>query len=169
MVCDGFVRHFSDRWLMWYCFGTNWVPDPLTGRPERTYKITAGHSEDGVNWRPGGGEQIIPSTVFGDMEAQALPAVIASPDGWEMVFCYRHAFGFRDDPARGYQLGYAQSSDGHTWARNDSLLDIPHAEFDSEMRCYPHIVRVGDRRYVLFNGNAFGRDGFGIAEWREGA
>jgi hypothetical protein len=31
------------------------------------------------------------------------------------------------------------------------------------MLCYPHVFRCEGRVYMLYNGNAFGRDGFGVA------
>ena len=31
------------------------------------------------------------------------------------------------------------------------------------MLCYPHVFACGGQMYMLYNGNAFGRDGFGVA------
>lgn len=31
------------------------------------------------------------------------------------------------------------------------------------MVAYPHTFTVNGKRYLLYNGNAFGRDGFGVA------
>jgi hypothetical protein len=33
---------------------------------------------------------------------------------------------------------------------------------------YPAVVRHGDRLVMLYNGDAFGRDGIGAAVWRDG-
>ena len=35
--------------------------------------------------------------------------------------------------------------------------------WDSEMQCYPHVFWCGDTAFLLYNGNAFGRGGFGGA------
>jgi hypothetical protein len=85
----------------------------------------------------------------------------------QMVFCYRETFDFRTNPSRMYRLGHAVSPDGLAWARDDSQVEFPRLEFDSEMRCYPHLCAVDDRRFLLYNGNEFGRWGFGVAEWTE--
>jgi hypothetical protein len=31
------------------------------------------------------------------------------------------------------------------------------------MLCYPHVFWCGEKVYMLYNGNAFGRHGFGVA------
>ena len=36
-------------------------------------------------------------------------------------------------------------------------------DWDGEMQAYPQIVEDGGRTLVLYNGNGFGRDGFGAA------
>jgi hypothetical protein len=82
-----------------------------------------------------------------------------------MVFCYREASGFRTDPTRGYRLGQAWSDDLQTWTRAD---DLPHFDrepgaWDSDMVCYPHLTTIDGRIVLLYNGNAFGREGFGAA------
>ena len=38
-------------------------------------------------------------------------------------------------------------------------------DWDSEMQCYPHLFRCDEKVYLLYNGNAFGKAGFGLAEW----
>ena len=35
------------------------------------------------------------------------------------------------------------------------------------MRCYPHLFQVDERTYLMYNGNEFGRFGFGVAELEE--
>jgi hypothetical protein len=32
------------------------------------------------------------------------------------------------------------------------------------MQCYPHVFTCDDRVYMLYNGNEFGKFGFGLAE-----
>jgi hypothetical protein len=82
-----------------------------------------------------------------------------------MWFCYRHGVAFRN-AERGYRIGFAWSEDLVTWHRDDELGALPvSAEgWDSEMVCYPSIVVDGDRTYMFYSGNGFGRVGFGYAE-----
>jgi hypothetical protein len=82
-----------------------------------------------------------------------------------MYFCYRYATDFRANRERAYRLGYAWSRDGRRWTRDDreAGIDVSAAGWDAEMQCYPHVFWCDDQAYLLYNGNAFGRDGFGVA------
>ena len=42
-------------------------------------------------------------------------------------------------------------------------LDVSATGWDADMQCYPHAFGCDDQVYLLYNGNAFGRDGFGVA------
>ena len=83
-----------------------------------------------------------------------------------MVFCYRECFDFRLQQGRGYRLGYAWSTDLFTWHRDDNQVSqlMSQDEWDSQMQCYPHLFRCDEKVYLLYNGNAFGKEGFGLAE-----
>jgi hypothetical protein len=63
-------------------------------------------------------------------------------------------------------LGYAFSDDLITWVRDDenSGIDLSETGWDSEMMCYPHIFECDGKQFLLYNGNEFGKYGFGIAE-----
>ena len=65
-----------------------------------------------------------------------------------------------------YRIGYADSPDGVNWTRRDEEAGITVAEngWDSEMICYPFIFDYKSERYMLYNGNAYGKTGFGIAK-----
>jgi hypothetical protein len=43
-------------------------------------------------------------------------------------------------------------------------LIVDEGTWDSDMQCYPHVFGCDGKTYLLYNGNAFGRDGFGLAE-----
>ena len=64
-----------------------------------------------------------------------------------------------------YQIGYAESEDGKNWNRLDHLCSINSAPdgWDSEMLAYPHVFKHGEALYMLYNGNGYGKTGFGIA------
>ena len=82
-----------------------------------------------------------------------------------MVFCFRHSSDFRHNSERGYKLGYASSKDLVSWVRDDAKLNLGLANegWDSEMMCYPHLFKMDNNIYLLYNGNNFGRYGFGAA------
>jgi hypothetical protein len=165
LVGDSFVRYYSGSFHMWYIFGIKWITTD-NGDSERIYKIGYASSQNGIDWKKNEGVPIIPD-VLGPDECQALPTVIFHQNRYHVVFCYRYATDFRKNPSRGYRLGYAWSDDLHTWNRDDNLLNLTtgeHGQWDSEMMCYPHLFEVNGVVYLLYNGNLFGKEGFGLAK-----
>jgi len=163
LVGDSFVLNINSVYHMWYIFGTRWI-DTLEEGPARVYKIGHAISQDGLNWQKNDGKQIIPDFLNID-ECQALPTVLFHNDCYHMYFCYREATGFRTDVNRGYRLGYAYSLDLVHWIRDESKVGISlsNSGWDSKMMCYPHIFKCEENVYLLYNGNEFGKNGFGIA------
>ena len=133
--------------------------------PDRTYKIGHAVSNDGIAWRRDGGRQII-SDRIGPAESQALPTVVKINSRYHMFFCYRESFDFRLGSGRGYRIGHAWSEDLESWTRDDSvpLLEGTPNSWDSDMQCYPHAFTSNGKICLLYNGNEFGRYGFGLAE-----
>jgi hypothetical protein len=163
LVGDGFVVKYDDIYHMWYVFGSKWIADASEPEPQRVYKIVHATSGDGVSWERNG-KQII-SDKLNENECQALPSVAYFAGKYHMVFCYRQAIGFRTNRADGYRLGYASSEDLTHWQRDDDNLGITvsDSDWDSDMMCYPHIFVCDNKIYLLYNGNEFGRSGFGLA------
>lgn len=163
LVADAFVRRYGDIYYMWYIYGTKWQKFSEAEPPDRVYKIAHATSHDGINWRRDG-RQIISDRLNAD-ECQALPTVFAADGIYHMYFCYRQAFGFRQDCSRAYRIGYAHSVDLENWVRDDSLAGIEPSNdgWDSQMQCYPHVFECDSIVYLLYNGNEFGRRGFGLA------
>ena len=150
---------------MWYIFGTGWKKFSPDAVPDRTYKIGHATSVDGIHWTKEEGRQIITDTL-GEDESQALPTVIKIDSHHHMFFCYRQSFDFRQTKGRGYRIGHAYSDDLKNWTRDDEnpLLDVTPDGWDSDMLCYPHVFECDGKVYLLYNGNEFGRYGFGLAE-----
>ena len=165
LVGDGFVLRDATTFHMWYIFGQRWSVERPGAAPDRVYKIGHATSPDGVHFVKQDGVQIVPD-VLGRDECQALPSVVFFGDAWHMAFCYRDIHGFRTDPARGYRIGYARSSDLMSWHRDDAALGLvgTSGSWDQDMQCYPHLCVVNGEMLLLYNGNAFGKDGFGLAK-----
>ena len=79
-----------------------------------------------------------------------------------MWYCYAIGHG-------GYRIGYAESDDGIKWERMDDIagLDVSPIGWDSEMVAYPYVFKHRGKKYMLYNGNGYGRTGFGLAVWEE--
>jgi hypothetical protein len=163
LIGDPFVLHLQGQYHMWYIFGQRWS-DATENEPEaRVYKIAHATSKDGLDWMRS--SQTIISDKLGIDECQALPTVFLKNDIYHMLFCYRQATGFRKDATRGYRLGYAYSKDLKNWIRDDSIsgIDVTPGDWDSDMMCYPHVFECEGKHYLLYNGNEFGKHGFGLA------
>jgi hypothetical protein len=164
LVGDGFVKIIGGVFHMWYIFGTGWKRFSADAPPDRTYKIAHAVSSDGVQWVKEEARRIIADRLGAD-ESQALPTVIGIGGRYHMFFCYRESFDFRKNKERGYRIGHAYSDDLASWKRDDDnpLLDVTPGDWDSDMLCYPHVFECDSKVYLLYNGNEFGRYGFGLA------
>jgi len=102
---------------------------------------------------------------LGPDESQALPSIAEINGRYHMFFCYRQSFDFRKNKYRGYRIGHAYSDDLINWTRDDEnpLLEVSSEEWDADMQCYPHVFECDGAVYLLYNGNEFGRHGFGLA------
>lgn len=164
LVGDGFVKVIGGVFHMWYIFGTRWKRFAPDASPDRIYKISHAVSSDGINWVKEEARQIISDRLGAD-ESQALPTVIEIDGRHHMFFCYRQSSDFRKNRDRGYRIGHAWTVDLVNWERDDEnlLIDVTPGEWDSDMLCYPHVFERDGKVYLLYNGNEFGRYGFGLA------
>lgn len=139
-------------WRMWYLSCTEWV---MSGNlPKHKYHIKYAESDDGINWERSGEVAID----YADDEEYAIsrPSVIYDDGCWKMWYSYR---------GESYRIGYAESCDGHHWERLDHKvgIDVSEKGWDSEMIEYPYVFDHKGQRYMLYNGNAYGETGFGLA------
>jgi hypothetical protein len=164
LVADPFVAMFGNTFHMWHIFGVGWKPALPEAAPDRVYKIGHATSSDGVSWVKEDGRQVVANRLGAD-ECQALPTVIAISGRYHMFFCYRQTHDFRTNRSRSYRIGHASSSDLDNWTRDDGQMNIEPSDegWDSGMLCYPHVFECDGLVYLLYNGNEFGRHGFGLA------
>lgn len=167
LVGDPFAVRDGSGFAMAYMFGRGWSRPSPDAAPERVYKIGMAFSDDGVEWRRASGRAVLPDR-RGPSECQALPSIAWFDGLWRMVFCHRAQVGFRDDPALGYRIGYAWSRDLRTWTRDDDALGFSGGagDWDGAMQCYPSLFVHQGRLLMFYNGDRFGREGFGMCEIR---
>jgi len=151
------VMHDDDSWRMWYVSCDRW--EVKQNEIRHFYNIKHKTSSDGIYWSPHSTTCIDYSN---DYEyAISRPSVIRSPQG-----LYRMWYSFRAQASvASYRLGYAESIDGIKWVRKDDLvgIDISSDGWDSEMICYPRVFEHKAQLYMLYNGNGYGKSGFGLA------
>jgi len=142
---------------IWYGSTLAWD----AGNGEMLHVIHQASSIDGHNWHR---EGLAVPYELGKAQAFSRPTVRKDAnDGFEMWFSYR---GTRDQP---YRIGYASSKNGVDWQlRLDRAgIDVSAGGWDSDMIEYPFVFEHGGERYMLYNGNGYGRSGFGLALWVE--
>lgn len=156
------VRLFNNRLYMFYIAGEKWVKTEQ-GTSESIYKIRMATSDNGLDWRRNGINILTP--VLEPSECQAGPDVFYLDGKYHMYFSYRYALDFRRNK-RGYRIGYAHSEDLLNWYRDDKNagIGLSEAGWDSIDMHYPHVFAVDGIYYMLYNGNDFGKNGFGLAK-----
>lgn len=147
----------EDFWRMWYLSCTGW--QMREGKPEHKYHIKYAESRDGINWQREG----LVAIDFADDQEYAIsrPSVIHDNDRWRMWYSFR---------GQSYRIGYAESDDGRQWKRLDSEvgIDVSTTGWDSKMIEYPFVFDHKGQRYMLYNGNGYGKTGFGLAVLEQG-
>lgn len=140
-------------WRMWYVSGVRWTIE--SGAPKHYYHVRYAESPDGLHWRREG--RVCIDFASASEYAIGRPCVIKDADG-----CYRMWYSYR---GAAYRIGYAESADGIAWVRRDEDAGIePSVDgWDSEMIEYPAVFDAGGHRYMLYNGNGYGKTGLGLA------
>lgn len=151
----------------WYLSCTEWRI--VNNKPEPRYHIKYAESNDGINWERKGNVAI---DYADDHEAGIVKASVILESGrYRMWYSYRKFGDYRVDKAFSYRIGYAESIDGINWKRMDGdkaqTLSISNesTEWDSLMVEYPHVIDVKNKRLMFYNGNTFGKSGFGYSEY----
>ncbi|MGZ3689184.1 MAG: hypothetical protein ACXWPM_00920 [Bdellovibrionota bacterium] len=144
-----FASRVGDSWKLYYVSGVGWVDKDLP-----RYNIQVATSKDGLEWQRDG----IVCIDFKDPSENALarPWVIHEDGVYKMWFAHKGAE---------YRMGYAESLDGLKWERNDALagIDVTPGSWDSTMLEYASVIVSQGRKYMFYNGDNYGRDGFGLA------
>jgi hypothetical protein len=148
-------------WRAWYQSITKWLDIDNVSEP--FYHIKYAESSDGINWNRKGNIAI---DYKDESEAGICSATVIHQDGvFQMWYCYRGLVNYRFDKKTSYKIGYAESQNGYHWIRRDKLvgIDISHEGWDNEMMAYPNVIQFKGRKFMFYNGNGFGRTGFGYA------
>lgn len=137
-----------------------WYPSVVTweaGNGEMLAVVKHATSTDGEKWSRHGA--VIPYAL-GIAQAFSRPSVLhTEADGLHMWFSYRSGTG------QSYRIGHAIRSAAGQWklALNSLTMDISREGWDSEMVEYPFVFEHKEKIYMLYNGNGYGKTGFGLA------
>jgi hypothetical protein len=148
------VREGS-KYRMWYGSNLRWGPE----KKDMLHVLKYAESDDAIHWKRDG--RIVIDSSGPEEYAICKPCVMRDADAYRMWFCSR---------GDKYRIQYAESKDGLEWKRfgKDPGIDVSANGWDSDMIEYPSIFDHRGKRYMLYAGNAFGREGFGIASFESG-
>ncbi len=152
---------------IWYLSCTEWHKPQESAILEPCYNIKYAESNDGIHWHREGLVAI--DFEHPDEGGISRPSVIKYKDHYKMWFSYRAKDDFRDNTDRSYRIGYAESLDGKSWKRLDNHvgIDISETGWDSQMIEYPMVFDNNGTLTMIYNGNGFGKSGFGYAIYED--
>jgi predicted GH43/DUF377 family glycosyl hydrolase len=141
------------RWRAWYGAGDSF--DTVEDRQFPRYNIRHAFSSDGIHLESR--YDVCVDMREGEYRV-GRPYVIKRDE----VYCMFYGAGTIEE---GYRLAYAESADGINWTRRDKDIgiEVSTSGWDSRMQGYPAVVTYEDRTYMFYNGNDYGREGFGYA------
>jgi hypothetical protein len=149
-----YVVRDGAMWKVWYSAGSSTAL--INGQQTPTYSIRSAESADGLEW-PAEGREILrpePPDEFG----VGRPCVTL--DGDELWFSVRSL-------SKGYRIAVARANEAGDFERADPGIQPSEHGWDSEMLCFPQVIETRAGRYLFYNGNDYGRTGFGVAKWRD--
>ncbi|WP_338815498.1 hypothetical protein V9L05_23195 (plasmid) [Bernardetia sp. Wsw4-3y2] len=148
-------------WKMWYLSCTKW--EIINDKPEPFYHIKYAESLDGIHWKREG----VVAIDFKDQTEGGIvsASVLKENNIYKMWYGYRSAKDYRTTTENTYRIGYAESNEGKSWKRLDEDVGIELSEqgWDSQMISYPNVIQSQGQKYMFYNGNGFGKSGFGYA------
>ena len=142
----------NNMWRMWYVSCVGWKIED--DKPKHYYHIKYAESKDGIHWDRNG--IVCIDFKSKDEYALARPCVLKENGTYRMWYSCR---------GESYRVGYAESEDGIKWQRKDEEvgIDVSESGWDSEMVEYAFVFNHSSKKYMLYNGNDYGKTGLGYA------
>ena len=146
------LKKSESDYLIWYGSTISWD----CGNGEMLHIIKGASSKDGIQWDFN--KSVLPYSI-GKLQAFSRPTVIKNNGYIEMWFSYRKNKNTK------YRIGYAHTKNYKNWTIENKIvgIDVSKNGWDNDMVCYPYVFKHQGAKYMLYNGNGFGKTGIGIA------
>jgi hypothetical protein len=146
-----FVLKQNNDLLLWYGSNLHWGNDQRIMH----HHLKLARSANGTDWLK---EGVVLDLERPEEVAVLKPSVILENGLYKMWYSYKTSQ---------YAIGYAESTDGYQWQRQDQLAGISTSSsgWDDTAVAYPHVFFANGQKYLLYNGNQYGKTGFGLAVW----
>ena len=155
-VMAPFVLKEDNHWSMWYSSGYKLFREE--GQLRSYYDIKYAKSRDGLSWESTG---IVSIPLINGITNIARPSILFDND------IYKVWFPYVTKNNRQYQIGYGTSKNGRNFEMDTNWMKFqPSSElnaFDHKAVTYPFVFDHAGQRYMLYNGDQFGKTGFGLA------
>ena len=148
--CAVWIDH--EGWKMIYTSFGPWIGDDSQARP--CYQLKEAISDDGISWHRTG--RVVIDFAYPDEHIIGKPMVLRDGNVTRLWYSHRgHA----------YRIGYAESTNGRDFVRMDDRvgIDVSMSGWDSEMIEYAYVFDLNGDRFMIYNGNGFGKTGLGYA------
>jgi hypothetical protein len=154
-VASNHVVFHEGVFKMWYLSCVKW--EKKENEIRHFYHIKYATSNDGINWERNNWVAI--DFIYENEYAISVPRVILEDGIFKMWYSYRGGL-----ESSKYRIGYAESFDGKNWTRKDDSLSfiLSGQNWDNDMICYPFVFSQNKTKYMLYNGNDYGKKGIGL-------
>jgi predicted GH43/DUF377 family glycosyl hydrolase len=151
-ACFVTYNPYKNIYIMWYESCNKWIVDKTNSNC--FFSINLAFSNDGFNWKRENKKCIEPENTENIV---ARPVVVFQENLYSMWYCAK-------DKGK-YQITYAESEDGENWGRKNNTINFisKRTNWDNEQMCYPYVFTHDNKKYMLYNGNGYGKSGFGLA------
>jgi hypothetical protein len=156
------VLRTDEGYRMWYVGGTQWRD--VDGFPDLFYEIRTTHSDDGKLWDPRSATAV---ALRPPLEAGLGRPWITDGGGGRRLWLSRRGKSYRGPGDGAYHLVSIAADCQGSFAGPAEPVQFENppvaGDFDSWMQAYACIVPHGEDLVMFYNGNDFGRAGFGWA------
>ena len=140
-----------------------WYEEILWAKKNKQIQIASvnfnfAQSKDGINWKEKDIQRI---DAFNNICLFSRPTVIIKNGTYKMWYSMKQN--------NKYRIGYAESKNGIEWSRKDNKagIGLSKSGWDSDEIEYPFVFEHEEKTYMLYNGNSYGKSGFGLAKLTE--
>ncbi len=143
------ITRIDGKYRMLFSLGTDWILH--NERKESIYSLASATSDDGINWDN-----------FKHINKSDSKLCTARPFRFEShtYFSERPAFGFREK-GFGYRIRATRNLE-EPFQQTCEL--VWNGGRDDRDRAYASVIEFSGKRYIFYNGEQFGKNGFHIAE-----
>lgn len=155
------IKFHENDWRMWYLSCQK--IEVINNIPEPFYNVKYATSKNGIDWHR---EEKVCIDFDDRTDAIGRPCVWIEHGIFKMLHSNRKANGYRSLADSAYRIEYSESNDGIHWERKPQVLSfIKSGEgWDGIMNEYCTVYNQKDFTYLLYNGDGFGKSGFGFAK-----